>query len=106
MNKRVLLIVFMLLAFTSLYAQEGSITGYVVDNKKVGLVGAVVYIDSLQRGTTTDLNGRYRLVDIPIGEYDMTVSYVGYKKIEKITILDKPMEMTTTKKIKRANVAR
>ena len=34
MNKRVLLIVFMLLAFTSLYAQEGSITGYVVDTKK------------------------------------------------------------------------
>ena len=31
---------------------------------------------------------------------------VGYKKIEKITILDKPMDMTTTKKIKRATVAR
>lgn len=93
MNKRVLLIVFMLLAFTSLYAQEGSITGYVVDNKKVGLVGAVVYIDSLQRGTTTDLNGRYRLVDIPIGEYDMTVSYVGYKKIEKrIKVTEKTKE--------------
>ena len=26
---------------------------------------------------------------------------VGYKKIEKITLVDKPMEMTTTKKIKR-----
>ena len=26
---------------------------------------------------------------------------VGYKKIEKLTIVDKPMEMTTTKKIKR-----
>ena len=26
---------------------------------------------------------------------------VGYKKIEKVTIVDKPMEMTTTKKIKR-----
>ena len=31
---------------------------------------------------------------------------VGYKKIEKITILDKPMDMTTTKKIKRNTVAR
>lgn len=29
---------------------------------------------------------------------------VGYKKIEKLTILDEPMEMTTTKKIKRATV--
>lgn len=31
---------------------------------------------------------------------------LGYKKIEKITILDKPMDMTTTKKIKRATVAK
>ncbi len=31
---------------------------------------------------------------------------LGYKKIEKITILDKPMDMTTTKKIKRASVAK
>ena len=29
---------------------------------------------------------------------------VGYKKIEKITILDKPMEVTTTQKIKRRTV--
>ncbi len=31
---------------------------------------------------------------------------VGYKKIEKITIVDKPMEMTTTKKIKRGTVSK
>ena len=29
---------------------------------------------------------------------------VGYKKIEKLTILTEPMQMTTTKKIKRATV--
>ena len=29
---------------------------------------------------------------------------LGYKKIEKITILDKPMDMTTTQKIKRGSV--
>ena len=42
-------------------------------------------------------------------DIEATVAYVnksllGYKKIEKITILDKPMDMTTTQKIKRANV--
>ncbi len=31
-------------------------------------------------------------------------SQVGYKKIEKITIVDEPMEVTTTKKIKRGTV--
>ena len=35
---------------------------------------------------------------------EVNKSLVGYKKIEKVTIVDKPMEMTTTKKIKRALV--
>ena len=32
---------------------------------------------------------------------EVNKNLVGYKKIEKVTIVDKPMEMTTTKKIKR-----
>ena len=39
-----------------------------------------------------------------VGEVNKQLA--GYKKIEKITIVDKPMEMTTTKKIKRATVAK
>jgi long-chain acyl-CoA synthetase len=29
---------------------------------------------------------------------------LSYQKIEKVTVLDEPMEMTTTKKIKRSAV--
>ena len=32
---------------------------------------------------------------------EVNKNLVGYKKIEKVTLVDKPMEMTTTKKIKR-----
>ena len=35
---------------------------------------------------------------------EVNKNLVGYKKIEKLTIVDEPMEMTTTKKIKRATV--
>ena len=35
---------------------------------------------------------------------EVNTGLMGYKKIEKITIIDKPMDMTTTKKIKRATV--
>ena len=35
---------------------------------------------------------------------EVNADLMGYKKIEKITIIDKPMDMTTTKKIKRATV--
>ena len=38
--------------------------------------------------------------------HEVNKSLVGYKKIEKITFVKEAMEMTTTKKIKRATVAR
>ncbi len=44
--------------------------------------------------------------DIEATVTSVNKSLVGYKKIEKITILDKPMDMTTTKKIKRGTVAK
>ena len=42
--------------------------------------------------------------DIEATVTSVNKNLLGYKKIEKITILDRPMDMTTTQKIKRANV--
>ncbi len=44
--------------------------------------------------------------DIEATVKEVNQSLMIYKKIEKITILDKPMDMTTTKKIKRNTVAK
>lgn len=83
MKRKVLLVLLLTICLGTAFAQKGSVTGYVLDDRKSGLIGAVVYIESLNKGTATDINGRYRLVDIQPGEYQITVSYIGYKKIEK-----------------------
>ena len=71
------------------FAQDGgSVYGFVTDSSNgEALIGANVFINELGLGMATDVNGYYVLQDIDPGEYDITVSYVGYKiLIRKVTI--------------------
>lgn len=70
------------LFFTSLaFAQKGSITGKVV-NEKTGesLYGIAVIIDGSTRGSVTDFDGVYAIKDLPPGTYTLTVAGIGYVK--------------------------
>jgi len=59
----------------------GVITGVVVEAATgEPLPGANVKIDGTSRGTTTDLNGRYRLKGLTPGTYDLVFSFVGFQK--------------------------
>lgn len=58
-------------------AQAGSIHGKVVSDKEA-IVGASIYITNLKIGTRTDAKGNFRLENIPEGQYDIRVSFVGY----------------------------
>lgn len=61
------------------HAQEtGVIEGIVTSAENDGPLEAVsVVLAALQRGTTTDRDGRFRLSDVPVGTYEITVSYIG-----------------------------
>jgi len=67
---------------------QGSISGKVIsqdDNE--ALVGASVVIESIQKGIATDIDGNYRINKIKAGEYEVKVSYIGYKQaVKKIQI--------------------
>ena len=55
-----------------------SVTGEVTDARKtVTFEGAIVRIEELQRTTTTDNRGRFRLGNVPEGQYTLVISYVG-----------------------------
>lgn len=56
----------------------GSIRGRVIDNSKQVLPGAYVYIDGLQTGDVSDVNGFYSIRNLKPGNYKVVVSYVGY----------------------------
>lgn len=69
-------------------ASGGKIIGHVTD-KVTGesLVGANVILTGTALGAATDVNGNYRIVQIPGGTYTLKVTYIGYEgKTEKVTI--------------------
>lgn len=71
-----LFILFFTLEPTS--AQEGNITGTVVDSESGEiLIGASVIIDGTTTGTTTDLDGHYELGGLEPAIYDIRFSYIG-----------------------------
>lgn len=54
------------------------VSGNVTDvEQRVPFIGAMVRIEGLQRQTSTDDRGRFRLVGVPPGDYTLVVSYIG-----------------------------
>lgn len=79
MQKALLLFVFI---STSLLAtaQTGSITGTIVDAKtQEAIIGASVLVEGTQIGTSTDIEGKFILKNVPAGTQAVIVSYVTYK---------------------------
>lgn len=64
-------------------ANKGVISGRIVDNENLPLPGATVLIASLNKGTVSNVNGFYRLVSLNPGEYEVSVSYIGFKPMSK-----------------------
>ncbi|WP_433813496.1 TonB-dependent receptor [Flavobacterium johnsoniae] len=68
--------------------KKSKLTGQIFDDTKQPVIGANVYIKELEVGAVTDVNGKFS-IEIPNGNYTVTVSYVGFKNHEKrITISD------------------
>ena len=69
---------------------SGSVYGFVTDSSNgEALIGANVFINELELGMATDINGYYVLQEITSGTYDIFVSYVGYKiLIKKAKVID------------------
>jgi len=65
-------------------ASDGSISGMVLDTEtEEPLVGANVVIEGLQRGTSTDADGNYRLEEVPAGDHTLIVTFIGYERREQ-----------------------
>lgn len=94
MIKKILLILTILsFAYQILYAQnEGTISGFIYDKGSgEGLIGANIYIKPLNRGAVTNVTGYFVIPKVLPGNYDLTISYVGYNSYTtKINI--KPKE--------------
>lgn len=72
----------------------GSIRDRVVNEENEILPGAIVYIEELHTGVTSDANGFYNFSNIKPGTYNVSIRYIGYSPTKaKITITsDKAIE--------------
>ena len=71
-----------ILGYISLNAQN-SISGTITDIHKSPLFGVEIYSTLLHKGTTTDTQGNFCFKEIPHGNIDLTIRYLGYKTVQK-----------------------
>lgn len=74
-----ILIQLSVLLFMSASAQAQSLFGKVTDAKGEPLIGVTIQIQDTKRGTTTDVNGLYKLENLNPGTYTVIYSYIGFE---------------------------
>lgn len=93
--KRINLLSLLFLLYLPLQAQY-QITGKVTDENKEPIPGAsVVFVqnDSLRGMTLTNKDGKWMVNDFEKGEYQMTISFLGFTPIEHKVFITKDMNM-------------
>ena len=84
------LVIILSLSLSFIQGQDdGSVYGFVTDSSSgEALIGANVFINDFNIGMATDVNGYYVLQEIKPGNYEITVSYVGYELLKQnVTIV-------------------
>lgn len=83
MNKKFFLLLFTLLIFPALlFAQSGKISGIVTDRETgEALPGANVILVGTSMGATSDLNGEFIILHVPVGTYAVQTRYIGYTDV-------------------------
>lgn len=74
----------------------GKIAGKVVDaTSREPLVGVTVLVEGTKLGASTDIEGRYAIINIPPGTYTLAVSLIGYHPT-RTTLVKVSVDLTTT----------
>lgn len=92
-------IIALFLGFSAMVHAQNKISGTISDTQNQPLIGVSIYIPGLQKGTVTDADGNYTLINLPNGTVKIIFSYVGFStqnKLvslqEKATVLDLILE--------------
>lgn len=76
--KKFLLFFCFLIPSLNIYSQS-IVSGDITDSlSREHLVGANVYFTGTAFGSVTDIDGKFRIVNVPDGSYKLRISYIGY----------------------------
>ncbi|HNF49548.1 MAG TPA: TonB-dependent receptor, partial [Chitinophagales bacterium] len=101
--------IFILILFPLLsYAQTGVIEGRVYDEiNNEPIIGANIGIKDSTIGTSSDLDGNYRIEGLKAGLYNIEISYLGYLTVVKYEIQvfnSKPVRLDVAMKLSAAMI--
>ncbi len=67
------------------YSQNtNTITGQITDaTNQEAIVYATIYLPELEKGTLTDSNGNFSLLDVPSGSFKLITSIIGYETVSQ-----------------------
>ncbi len=89
-----ILVLFLFMCITSIYAQTGQVKGRLRDSKTLEpLPFANVFINLTTLGVAADQTGNYLLSNLPLGTHEIVFSFVGYKSYQKKIQLEAGMTM-------------
>ncbi|OQX97799.1 MAG: hypothetical protein B6I24_07565 [Bacteroidetes bacterium 4572_128] len=80
--------IFLIFSISS-FSQTGSVRGFVYDKKNgEPIIFTNVFLQTLDKkntnhGVPTNVDGFYHISKVPVGDYFLTVKYLGYETIEK-----------------------
>ncbi len=92
------LYVFVLLTFLSalsMFSQEGNLQGTITDNQGLYVPYAAVSITNLKKGAISDADGKFLLLNVPVGNQTLKIEYLGFadKDVEVEVIENKTVEI-------------
>ena len=78
------LTIFSLLLATIVYAQPQMLRGFVYEKSNGAPIPyANIVVEGEGRGTITNLDGYFQLADLPVGEVQVTISFLGYETVSE-----------------------
>lgn len=91
MQRKILLILFVLGQCLFIWAQDQLISGTVTDIDGEPLIGASILVKGTSNGTITDVNGRFSGLNAPMNS-TLVVTYIGYEAKE-VTVNNRVMNI-------------
>ena len=80
LKNSIYILIFFFITLESLFSEVGHfVSGTITDRNKEPLVGANIILKGTFLGSTTDMNGFYKIDNIDPGKYTIFVSYIGYR---------------------------
>ena len=84
--------------FSFIVFAQNSLSGSVTDENNDPVIGATVKITELSIGSSTDLVGQFLITKIPSGNYEVTVSAVGYNNVVQLVQFNADVKISFTLK--------